>query len=257
MPQRISHLQTTGTDLVIAIDASNSMLSKDVKPSRLSAAKQLAEHIVDNVGDNRIGLVVFAGKPSLLLPLTNDLTLVRSYIDDIYTDAVPLQGTSIGHTLALCDAALKSDDSRLKLIILITDGEDQDSLAIPAAVKLANRDVAVLTVGVGSLSGIAFSEADTEEYKKDANGKVVISRLNEKLLQTIAASTKGSYFYLSSQEKTAKAIEQSIKGSDKNNNATNNNSGNKFYYSFFLFAALILLIIEIWIPETKGKTAGL
>lgn len=241
-----------GVDVMIALDVSKSMLSEDVKPSRLDKAKQFVNLLIDNLADNRIGLVVFAGRAYLQMPITSDAEAAKIYLSNASPDAVPVQGTVIGDALRLCDRSLDTKEKKHKAVILITDGEDHDPQSEQAVKELFDDGVVVNTVGIGTAEGAPIKEPGTDVYKIDENGQTVISKLNEPELKEIAQKTDGKYFHLDNSLSTASEVTVTINSMEKK--AIESGTGAKQYSSFFPFFiafAVILLVIEIFVPETK------
>ncbi len=253
-PAAGSSEKRAGIDIMIALDVSKSMLSEDVKPSRLELARQLVNLLMNQLGDNRIGLVLFAGRAYLQMPLTSDISAAKMYIDNASPDAVPVQGTVIGDALELCDNSLDTREKKYKAVILISDGEDHDPKSAAEVRQLYDHGVVVYTVGIGTAQGSPIIEPGTNVYKTDANGQTIISKLNEKELEDIAQGTGGQYFHLENSFTTAGELTTALGGMDKKVFAAG--FGERQYESFFPFFiafALLLLVAEIFIPETKKE----
>lgn len=169
-PKEGSTGNRAGIDVMVALDVSNSMLAQDVKPNRLERAKQVLSKIIDGMGSNRMGLVVFAGQSFLQMPLTSDLAAAKLYVSNASPDAVPVQGTVIGQALKMCNASLDTKEKKYKAVILISDGEDHDEKAAEAVKELQDNGVAVHTIGIGSPDGAPIFDAAANDYKKDENG---------------------------------------------------------------------------------------
>jgi Ca-activated chloride channel family protein len=243
-----------GIDVVIALDLSKSMWAEDVKPSRLEASKQFINSLLDRLGDDRVGLVLFAGRAFLQMPLTNDFSVAKLYVSNASPDAVPMQGTVIGDALALSENSFNTQEKKYKSIILITDGEDHDSHAIEMLQQLADNGIIVNTIGVGSVEGSPIMEPGANTYKVDVNGQTVISKLNETELRQIAQSTGGVYQHLDIIPAAVNNISAVLDNMDKK--AIQSSGDTKQYASFypwFALIALLMLIAEIFIPETKRK----
>ncbi|MGI8951843.1 MAG: VWA domain-containing protein [Chitinophagaceae bacterium] len=243
-----------GIDVMIALDVSKSMLSEDIKPSRLERAKQCVNLLIDQLNDNRIGLVLFAGQAFLQMPLTADAEASKMYISNASPDAVPVQGTDVGDALRLCDNSLDTKERKYKAIILISDGEDHDPKSDAALTELYNHGVVVYTIGIGTAEGSPIIEPGTNVYKTDVNGQTVISKLNETELKNIAQKTGGNYFHLDNSLTTANEVAAALNNMDKKVFAAG--GGDRTYTSFFPFFiafTLLLLIAEIFVPETKKK----
>ena len=241
-----------GIDVMIALDVSRSMLAQDEKPSRLDKAKQFIVQLTTQLQNNRVGLVVFAGRAYLQMPLTGDIAATNIFVSNANPDLISWQGTVIGDALKLCNNSLDTKEKKYKAAILITDGEDHDTKAIDVAKDLAEKGVIVHTIGVGSIEGSPISETDVNEYKKDINGKAIISKLNEKLLQQIAISTGGSYHYLDNTTTVSNDLSDIINSMEKK--AILNPGGYTnydCYYFIFIAIAIVLLIVEFFVTEKK------
>ena len=241
-----------GIDIMIALDVSKSMWAEDAKPTRLDKAKQFINLLIDQLGDNRVGLVIFAGRAYLQMPLTSDAVASKIFVSNASPDGVPVQGTEIGEALQLCNNSLDTKEKKYKAVILISDGEDHDPKSEKVLQQLSDEGVVVHTIGVGSADGSPIMEPGATEYKKDATGQTVISKLNELELQTIAQKTGGEYHHLDDATTAVNAVMTDLNGMEKK--AIDAGNGEKQYtsfYAFLLLPAVLLLIAEIFIPERK------
>lgn len=243
----------SGVDVMVALDVSNSMLAQDIKPNRLERAKQVLSKIIDQMGNNRLGLVVFAGKAFLQMPLTSDLAAAKLYVSNASPDAVPTQGTVIGDALRLCNGSLDTKEKKYKAVILISDGEDHDEKAETVLKDLEDNGVIVHTIGIGSPEGAPIFDPGENDYKKDENGNTVISKLNEKDLQAIASETGGQYYLFSNADDIANKVVASLDTMEKKQIGGSSIRVYDSYYQWFLLIAFILLVVEIIIPEKKMK----
>lgn len=243
----------SGIDVMVALDVSNSMLAQDVKPNRLERAKQALNKIIEKMGDNRMGLVVFAGQAFLQMPVTADLTAAKLYVSNASPDAIPTQGTVIGDALRLCNASLDTKEKKYKAVILISDGEGHDEKVLDAVKELQDNGVVVHTIGIGSPDGAPIIEPGTNDYKKDGSGNTVVSKLNEKQLQEIASQTQGSYHLFLTADEVANAIMGSLNQMEKKQTGGASERSYSSYYQWFLLVAFILLLLETIIPERKMK----
>jgi Ca-activated chloride channel family protein len=244
-----------GIDVMIALDVSKSMWAEDIKPSRLDAAKQFINSLVDQMGDNRVGLVLFAGRAFLQMPLTSDFAEAKLYVSNASPDAVPVQGTVVGDALQLCANSLDIKEKKYKSVVLISDGEDHDPHSADILQQLSDNGVVVNTVGVGTAQGSPIMVPGANSFKVDANGQTVISKLNEAELRQIAAQTGGVYLHLGNAEAAAGNIAAALNGMEKK--AIEGKGDTKQYatfYYFFVVLAIFILIAEIFIPETKRKS---
>jgi Ca-activated chloride channel family protein len=243
----------SGIDVMVALDVSNSMLAQDVKPNRLERAKQVLNKIIEKMGDNRMGLVVFAGQAFLQMPLTSDLAAAKLYVSNASPDAVPTQGTVIGDALRLCNASLNIKEKKYKAVVLISDGEGHDEKVLDAVKELQDNGVVVHSIGIGSPDGSPIFDPATNDFKKDESGNTVVSKLNEKELQEIAAQTQGSYHLFSNSDQITNEVMGSLNQMEKKQTGGASERSYTSYYQWFLLAAFILLILEIIIPERKMK----
>jgi Ca-activated chloride channel family protein len=248
----VSNEKRAGIDVMIALDVSKSMLSEDVKPSRLEKAKQCVNLLIDKLSEDRVGLVVFAGRAYLQMPLTPDAAASKIFVSNASPAAVQLQGTVVADALRLSDRSLDIKEKKFKAIVLISDGEDHDASVEDAIKELYDHGVVVYTIGIGTPEGAPIKEPGTNSFKTDINGQTIITKLNEAGLRNIAQSTGGVYYHLDNSANTATAIAKDLDGLDKK--AFDAFSGARNYSSFFPFfiaLSIILLVIEIFIPETK------
>lgn len=251
-PVGSSNIRRNGMDVMIALDVSKSMLAQDIKPNRLERAKQLISRLIDKMPDNRIGIVVFAGRAYLQMPLTSDLVAAKLYLSTASTEVVPTQGTVIGDALKMCYAAFNSKEKKYKSILLISDGEDHDETAEKLSRSLADEGVVVNTVGIGSAEGATIDDPITGEQKKDAEGKIVITKLNETELKNIAAATGGMYKLFTSTDEVADAINGQLKGMGQKSITETSLASYQNYFPLLLGAALLLLLIEFFMSEKKN-----
>jgi len=187
-------LRQEGVDIIIAIDVSNSMLAGDIKPNRLERAKRKVSDLLQMLDGDRVGLVAFAGTSYLQCPLTLDYAAAAIFLDSIDTDLIPVQGTAIGHAIRTATRAFSQTERKSKALILITDGEDHEGKAMSAAKEAGEQGIIIFTIGIGQEMGAPMPSLKSGRgFKKDKSGEVVVSRLNETLLQKISLATGGSY----------------------------------------------------------------
>ncbi len=250
-PEGTSNVKRNGIDVMIALDVSNSMLAKDIKPSRLDRSKQLIAKLIDKLSDDRIGIVVFAGRAYLQMPLTTDHAAAKMYLSSASPDVVPTQGTVIGDALKMCYAAFNTKEKKYKSIVLISDGEDHDETADKITEALAGEGVTVNTVGIGSPEGTTIEDAATGQPKKDAEGKMVVTKLNEGVLKNIAAKGNGLYQFFTNADQVANAIESQVKTMGQRSITENAAANYQNFFPWFLMVALLMLTVEFFISERK------
>lgn len=254
-PGATDNINRKGVDVMVALDVSNSMLAEDVKPSRLEKAKQLITKLVDNMDNDRIGLVLFAGRAYMQMPLTTDHSAAKMYIQNASPESVPVQGTVIGEALKMANSGFNSKERKYKSIVLISDGEDHDPEALKMAQSLAQSGVMINTVGIGSPEGSPIIDYTTNKARKDAQGNTIITKLNEAELQQLSKNTNGIYVRLDDVDDAAAKITAQLARIEQTTTGDKSFTDYKSYFQWFLAAALLFLLIEIFIPERKMKIA--
>lgn len=240
-----------GIDIAIALDVSKSMLAADLAPNRLERAKQFITKMMNEMPDDRIALVLFAGKAYLQMPLTADHGAAQLFVSSATPDAVPQQGTVISDALTMSTKAFTGTEKRFKTVVLISDGEDHDASAVSTAKNLAEQGVMINTVGIGSAEGSTIPDPATGDIKKDEAGNPVISRLNEEILKEIAAATNGTYTRLESSDAAVAAMTKQFAQIDRKAFTDISLLSFKTFYIYFAAAMFILLLLENFIPERK------
>jgi tetratricopeptide (TPR) repeat protein len=253
-PDANSNIRLKGIDVMIALDVSNSMLADDIKPNRLERAKQAVSRLIDKLGDNRIGLVIFAGKAYLQMPLTIDHSAAKMYLASASPDDVPTQGTVISDALKMCYSSFNTEEKKYRSVILITDGEDHDEDAISVTKKMFDAGVITNTIGVGSPQGVMLRDTRTGDYKKDEDGNPVVTSLNEDELKQIAQNGQGIYQHMTNADEVADNLSAKLSGVEIKGTSTNSLTVYKHYFWIFLLAAFIFLIIESITPEVKRRS---
>lgn len=255
---KLEKIQRKGADLMIALDVSNSMLSQDIRPDRLTRAVQGISKLVDRLQGDRIGIVVFAGKAYVQLPITTDYSAAKMFLSTISTQMVPSQGTAIGDAIDLSVESFKQDD-RSKAIIIITDGENHEGDVLGSAKTAADKGIKIFTIGMGSPEGspIPVYDANGRQtgYMTDKQGQTIISKLDETELQQIASIGNGIYVRASTgQDGLAKILDE-INSLEKKEIETKMFSEYEGRFQYFLGLSLFFLILEFLIPERKSKWA--
>lgn len=256
-PEGSQVINRKGIDVMIALDVSNSMLADDVKPNRLERAKQIVSRIIDRLNDNRVGIVIFAGRAYVQMPITSDHSSAKMYLAAISPDDIPSQGTVISEALKVCYTAFNIKEKKYRSIILITDGEDHDKDAIKISKQLAQDGVMVNTIGIGSPQGALLRDKETNDYKKDENGKLVISKLNEDELKSMAQNTNGLYQLFTTTDEVVGNLQKKLSGIEQTTLTDTAFENYKHYFPYFLWGALFLLVIEFLTPEKRKAGYGI
>lgn len=254
-PGSTEGIERKGIDVVIALDVSKSMLATDLAPNRLERAKQLINKLMAEMPDDRIGLVVFAGKAYLQMPLTTDHAAAQLFVSSAAPGAVPQQGTVISDALKMSANAFNPAERRFKAVVLISDGEDHDPAAIETAKELSAQGMMINTVGIGSPQGAYIPDPETGQNKRDETGSQVISKLNEDELKQLAQNTNGVYVRLEDSDDAVKQLKAQL--SQIETKAFGDVSLMNFdvYYGWFALAMFLLIVAEYFIPETKRQKA--
>lgn len=251
---KVEKMDKKGIELVIAIDVSNSMLAEDIKPSRLAKAKQILTRIIDERKNDKVAIVVFAGEAFIQLPMTADSQSAKLFLESISPDLVPVQGTAIGSAINISMTCFSTDQNIDKAIVLITDGEGHEGNAEQAAEKAADQGVHVNVVGIGSLEGspIPISESNSN-MKRDNEGNVVITKLNETMCRSIAKAGKGLYTHADNSNRALKELQDELEMLQKGEVDGMVYSAYDEKYQIFGWAMLGLLFIEICIFDKKNR----
>ena len=243
-----------GREVMIALDISNSMLAEDVAPNRLERAKQMLSKLVDQMVDDKLGLVVFAGDAFTQIPITCDYVSAKMYLQSITPELIPGQGTAIGKAISTCVSSFGSEDTdKSRAIILITDGENHEDNAQEAAKMAKEKGIHVFVVGIGKPEGSPIPDG-RGGFKKDKQGTVVVSRLSEEMCQEVAAAGGGMYVRADNSNTATRALEKEIEKLGKQEIETKVYSDYNEQYQSFIFIALLLLVIDFFIFSRKNKS---
>jgi tetratricopeptide (TPR) repeat protein len=251
-PDGTQKINRKGIDIMIALDVSKSMLAQDIQPSRLERAKQVVSKIIDNAPEDKIGLVIFAGRAYLQMPMTVDHEAAKMYLSTASPDDVPTQGTVISDALKMCYAAFNPKEKTYKSIVLLSDGEDHDDDALKIAKQLGKEGVMINTIGIGSPQGAPIMDPETNSYKLDDKGNTVITKLNQDELSNLAKNGNGLYQLYSTTNEVANNIKNQLSGIGKETTVSDSSfEAFKQYFQYFLAVALFLLVLEFFISEKK------
>lgn len=253
MGDKSEKVERKGIDVIIALDVSKSMLAKDIQPDRLTRAKQLIMRMTDKMQNDRIALIVFAGRAYLQVPLTIDYSTVKMLLQNASPDMVPTQGTVIGDAIDMAVQSFTQNERKYKSLIIISDGEDHDETAIEKTREAADAGIIVHTVGIGSPQGATLYDQDTKSVKLDENGNPVVSKLNEDELKAIASAGHGTYSLLQNTDEVADKLTNALEGMEQKNLGSIVYTDFTSYFQYFLLAGFLAMIIEWLLPGTKVK----
>ncbi len=246
-------VERKGIDVIIALDVSKSMLAQDIQPDRLTRAKQLIMRLTDKMQNDRIALIVFAGKSYLQVPLTVDYSAVKMMLQNVSPDMVPTQGTVIGDAIDMGIHTFTQNERKYKSLIIISDGEDHDETAIQKTREAADAGVVVHTVGIGSPQGATLYDPVMKSVKLDENGQPVVSKLNEDEMRAIASAGHGTYSLLQNTDEVADKLTNALDSMEQKNLGSVVYTDFTSYYQYFLFAGFLALIIEWLLPGASRK----
>ncbi|MBN1307749.1 MAG: VWA domain-containing protein [Chitinispirillaceae bacterium] len=252
---KMEMVQRKGIDLIVALDISQSMLAEDITPSRIERAKYEIAKLIDLLKGDRIGIVVFAGESFVQCPLTLDYGAAKMFLDAVSTGWVERQGTALADAIARSTEAFRSQSRKHKVLVLLTDGEDQEGDALAAAKKAEEEGIIIYTIGVGSEDGVPIPvrrDNDNIVYKKDKSGNLVMTKLNPLILEKIAIEGKGAYFHAGSDLELSRIV-GAIASMEKKDLGASAITTYEERYQFPLFAAILLLLIEFFIPERTRR----
>lgn len=244
-----------GIDVVIALDVSNSMLADDIKPNRLLRAKNFVSNFIDELSNDRLGLVVFAGRAYQQMPLTVDYSASHMYLKTISTNLVPTQGTNIGEAVNVAMETFVPGEEKNKALVIISDGEDNEEGAEAAIDEAVKMGIRIFTVGVGTDKGGPIPESIngvTTDYRRDEENNIVLTKMNEEMLKKIAEAGNGKYYRLGTGKEEVSAILKELGKINKTEAEEVVFTDFDDHFVLLLALACILLLIEWWISERKG-----
>lgn len=257
---KIENVKRQGIEVIFALDVSNSMMAEDVTPNRLEKAKRMMMQLIDARGDDKVGLIVFAGDAYTQIPITNDYVSAKMFMSSINTSLVPTQGTSIGEAIDLAtksfggDKEDNGDKAKVgRAIVVITDGENHEDDAVEAAKMAASMGIIVNVVGIGSPQGAPIPQPGLMSFKKDEHGEVVVTKLNEPMCMNIAQAGNGIYVRVDNSNNAQKVIEKALDTMAKSDVESKVYSEYDEQFQFFAFLILLLLAAELFISEKRNK----
>lgn len=254
---KMEEVKREGIDIYLAVDVSNSMNAQDIVPSRLDRSKQAINKLISEMQGDRVGVIVFADKAFVQLPITTDYAAAKLFLSSVNTNSVASQGTAIGEAINLAMKSFNQDD-RSKAIVIISDGEDHENeAAMDAAREAAKKGVRIFTIGMGLPDGAPIPVYDQygrmTGYKKDKNGNTIVTRLDEEMLRRIAEAGDGLYVRASNSNVGLEKIYDDIAKMDKSEIETKVFTDYEDQYQWFVGAAILLLLIGIFMSSGKRR----
>ena len=258
---RLEEVKREGVDVLIAVDLSTSMLCEDFSPSRLESAKFAIQKFVNGLKGDRVGLIAFAGSAVYHCPLTTDYGAVKLLNRVLSPSIIPEPGTAVADAIEMATHAFSEQtETKSKVLVILTDGEDHEEAAIDAAEEAHNAGVTIYTIGMGTPSGAPIPVFDASGrksgYKKDADGQVIVTQLNESHLADIAEAGGGKYQRATPGGKELDLIWSDLSQMEKTEFGQMQFTGYEDRFAYFAFPALLLLIVEFLIGERRGQFAG-
>lgn len=251
---RMKEIKREGKELVVALDVSRSMLATDIQPSRLERAKRAIVKLLDRLDHDRISLIVFAGEAYTQLPLTTDYPAAKMFISSVQTEMIPQQGTAIGAAIGHGINSFSPGEEKNKALIIITDGENHEGNAIENAQMAAEKGIKVYTIGMGLPEGGPIPvRGKNNEFHRDNSGNVVITKLNEGMLQQIAAAGEGSYIRANNIRSGLNSLFDEIDQLEKAQMKSKVYAEYDEQFQFAAWIALFFLVLEFFILERKNK----
>ncbi len=253
---KMEEVKNSGADLMICLDVSNSMKAEDLTPNRLEKAKLSVAKLIDKLNGDRIGIIVFAGEAYVQLPITTDYAAAKLFLESINTDMVSSQGTAIGKAIDMAVESFGKDEGKGKAIFIITDGENHEDDAISSAKAAVEKGITVHTIGMGSPNGspIPMYRGNVNiGFRKDKDGNTVITKLNELMLQEIAAAGNGVYVRASNADVGLNNLLSAIEKLEKKQYESKLYGDFEDRFQWFIAPALLLLLIELLLTERKSK----
>ncbi len=242
-----------GIEAIVALDISNSMLAEDVAPNRLDRAKQMLSKMMDNMVNDKVGLVVFAGDAFIQLPITCDYVSAKMFLNTISPKLIKTQGTAIGQALSTAIRCFGEQSDASRAIILITDGENHEDDAVAVATRAKEEGIKVLVVGIGKPEGSPIPVPGTNNFMKDREGNVVVSRLNEDMCREIAQAGGGIYVRCDNTNTAMRALEKELDKLATQEIETQVFTDYNEQFQSFALIALLLLVIDFFIFNRKNK----
>lgn len=257
MGTKIETVKRQGVDIVFALDVSKSMLAEDIAPNRLDKSKQIISKIIDKLGSDRIGIIIYAGNAFPLLPITTDHGAAKMFLQSANPNMVSSQGTAINEAIKLATSYYDNDEQTNRFLFIISDGEDHQEDASSGIAQATKDGIKTYTIGVGTEKGGPIPIKDKygvlQSYKKDSKGETVITKMNPKTLEDIAEGGNGKYILGNKTQKTVDYVEKLLIKAEKSEFESTTLSDYKDQFQWFIGFGLLFLIIDAFMFEKKTK----
>jgi len=256
MGTQLKTVKRQGVDIVFAIDVSKSMLAEDIAPNRLEKSKQIVSKIIEELGSDRVGIIIYAGNAYPLLPITTDHGAARMFLQNAHPEMVSSQGTAINEALDLAKTFFDDDTQTNRFLFIISDGEDHEENSAETAAELVDLGIKTYTIGIGTNKGSPIPVKRNGKfigYKKDRDDEVVITKLNVETLKDIAEKGDGSYIYGNRTSSTIEYVDDLLLKADKKEFETKQFSDYKDQFQWFIGFGLLFLLLDTFLLDKKTK----
>ena len=256
MGTQLKTVKRQGVDIVFALDVSKSMLAEDIAPNRLEKSKQIISKIIDKLGSDRVGIIIYAGNAYPLLPITTDHGAAKMFLQNASPEMVSSQGTAINEALELSKTFFDDDTQTNRFLFVISDGEDHEKNSGKIAKEIIDLGIRTYTIGIGSNKGTPIplkSNGKFLGYKKDNKDEVVITKLNVATLKDIASNGEGKYIYGNKTSKTIEYVEELLLKADKKEFESKQFSDYKDQFQWSVAFGLLFLVLDVFLLNKKTK----
>ncbi len=254
---KLETVKREGVDIVFAVDVSKSMLAEDIAPNRLEKSKRLVSEIINQLASDRTGIIAYAGQAFPQLPITTDYGAAKMFLQNMNTDMLTSQGTAINEAIELATTYYDDDEQTNRVLFIISDGEDHsENSTLEAVEEAVEEGIRIFTIGVGKDKGAPIPlkrKGVVESLKKDAQGEVVITKLNEEILEEIADEGNGEYINGSNTEEAVEFIREQLNQMDKTEFEAKQFAEFKDQFQWFLGAGLLFLFLDIFVLDRKTR----
>lgn len=253
---KLETIKREGVDIVFALDVSKSMLAEDIAPNRLEKSKRLVSEIINTLASDRIGIIAYAGQAYPQLPITTDYGAAKMFLNSMNTNMLSSQGTAIGDAIELAKTYYNDEEQTNRVLVIVSDGEDHAEGFLDVVEEAVEEGIKIFTVGVGTVKGGPIPikrNTIVETYKRDQNGEVVITRLNETVLKEIATKGNGMYIDGANTKKVTEFMADTLLKMDKKEFEAKQFADYKDQFQWFLVAAIVFLFLDIFLLERKTE----
>lgn len=254
MGTKMETVKREGIDIIFAIDVSKSMLAEDIAPNRLEKSKQLVSQIINQLGNDRIGIIAYSGNAFPVLPITTDYSVAKMFLQTMNPGMISTQGTSIDEAINLAATFVNKKDKTNKLLIIISDGEDHSDDSESAAEEAKKLGIKIITIGVGTEKGGTIPlkrNGVVESLQRDQNNEVVTTKRNTDVLKIIAKTTKGGYVDGNSTKEVVAYVKNALDNIEKTEFESTQMANFTSQFQWFLGFGFFLLFVDIFLLERK------